>query len=531
MIVDDETYFRQYLKTVIDWKGIGFSICCEAYNGKDALEKIQAELPDVVLADINMPHLDGLSFAEQAIIMYPEVKIIFITGYSEFKYAKRALKLGVADYILKPFDKKELIFSLTAVKKELKKRKNSDKYIRNLQNKVNASMPALINSILFDAVRGVYRNKSSELKKNLQAIGIVLPKEKYFVASLETYVSQQAHGFNANKYKNNVMTVLGDILNEKSILFEGKSNQLVIITELKGDNGYKKCIIQLKRVVSELRNTVVDRATIGVGTQETNLKDLEKSYECSQMALKNKFILGNNKVIEYDELKIDNKNEEALPFDLKNDLFMHLRLLDKKKVNETLNEIHRIFKKQNLSIDYIYAYYNELITLCLSYITEYHFTESDIFGDGFNPFEEMQMMPTMKDVHEYISGLYNKLISTMYDRKKYYTIEIAEKAKKYIDENYHDHNLRVEDIAFNVFVHESYLRLLFKKHIGITIGQYLTETRMERAKDLLRNSNLSYADISQKTGYNDAAYFSKCFKKHYKVSPSEYRKSIILNES
>ena len=392
-------------------------------------------------------------------------------------------------------------------------------------------MPVLKNSILFNAVRGVYKNKSSLLKKQLQAMGIVLPKERYLVASLEIDMLAEVHDDNKSKYKKQVIAVLEDVLSEKSIFFEGKSNQIVIIASLKKDNGYRKCIIRFKKIVSELRNTIADSATVGVGTQKTHLQDLDESYNCSQTALKNKFILGNNKVIEYDALRINDEKKEALPFNFKNDLFMHLRLLDKKKTNETLDEIYRVLKKQNLSINYIYAYYNELIILCLSYLSEYHYTESDIFGDRFSPFEEMQRKPTMKDVHEYICELYNRLISTMYNRKKHYTIEIVEKAKKYIDENYFYHNLKVEDIALNVFVHESYLRLLFKKHIGMTIGQYLAETKMEHAKVLLENSNTSYADIAQKTGYNDAAYFSKCFKKRYKVSPSEYRKSINLNES
>lgn len=531
MIVDDETYFREYLKSAIDWNNLEFSICSEASNGKDALKKMQAELPDIVLADINMPHFDGISFAEQAIKMYPDIKIIFITGYNEFKYAKSALKLGVADYILKPFEKKELTISLNAVKRELKERKTNDAYIRNLETRVNDSIEVLKNNILFDAVKGDYKNKHGVLKRKLQSFGLVFPEGRYLVASLNINVSTKMLEDSESNYRNKLIEVLSDTLRDNSIFFEGKNNQFVIITSLDEDNGYRKCLVQFNKIIAMLASTIADGAVIGVGTQKTNIKYLDESYKCSQAALKNQFILGSNKVIEYDALKIDDEEKEALPFNLKNVLFMNLRLLNEQKVNETLREIYKIFKERKLSIDYIYAYYNELITLCLSYISEYGYTGSDIFGDDFNPFGEMQMKPTLKDLHEYIFELYNKLIKTLYDRKKNYTIEVVEKAKKYIDDNYANHNLRLEDIAFNVFVHESYLRLLYKKHMGITIGQYLTKKRMQQAKYLLENNYINYADIAQKTGYSDAAYFSKCFKKYYKVSPSEYRKSINLKKS
>ena len=112
MIVDDMPIFREYLTSCIDWNAYGFELCCEAKNGKEALEKFEVFYPDIVLTDINMPHIDGLELAERLMESYPDVSVVLISGHSEFEYARQAIKIGVSDYIVKPFEKEELILTL-----------------------------------------------------------------------------------------------------------------------------------------------------------------------------------------------------------------------------------------------------------------------------------------------------------------------------------------------------------------------------------------------------------------------------------
>jgi two-component system response regulator YesN len=101
IIADDEAIFREYLRTLLDWGQHGFEICCEARNGAEALEMIKEHKPDIALVDINMPFLDGLSLVEKVNELRNDMAIILITGYSEFEYARKAVKLGVVDYILR----------------------------------------------------------------------------------------------------------------------------------------------------------------------------------------------------------------------------------------------------------------------------------------------------------------------------------------------------------------------------------------------------------------------------------------------
>ena len=121
MIVDDMPIFLEYLRGCIDWNSYGFEICCEAHDGREALEKIEEFYPDVVLTDITMPYINGLELSERITKDYPDISVILITGNNEFEYARKAVKIGVCDYIVKPFEKEELILSLLKLHDNIEK--------------------------------------------------------------------------------------------------------------------------------------------------------------------------------------------------------------------------------------------------------------------------------------------------------------------------------------------------------------------------------------------------------------------------
>ena len=113
--------FLEYLRGFIHWEEYGFEICAQASNGKEAFDMIEECYPDVILTDITMPYMDGLELAEAVMNQYPDISVILITGNNEFEYARKALKIGVCDYIVKPFEKEELILSLLKLQDNIHK--------------------------------------------------------------------------------------------------------------------------------------------------------------------------------------------------------------------------------------------------------------------------------------------------------------------------------------------------------------------------------------------------------------------------
>jgi len=526
MIIDDEPYFRKYLRTKIEWNQYDFEICDEACNGEEGLLKIPVSMPDIILADINMPGINGLDFSKQAKKLYPNINIILITGYNEFEYARQALKIGIFNYISKPFEKQELIDSMVSLKNDIKERRNKDDFISNIQKQYNESIPTIKNNILYNAVKGEYSNKYNELLKELEAIQVHMPKLPFLVSIIKADIPKEYDLLGREELNKKIVAAVNSILYEECLSFEDKSSGIVLISSISKAEKYKVFINLCNQIIKNVNRQLGLDITIGIGIICEELSDMPVSFDRACTALKNKFLLGNNKAIEFYSLKFKDTVNEIFPFKLKNDLLMYTRLMDGDKVKEIFGTIYNFIKSSGLSIDYIYILYAELLSLCFSYLTEYGYNMDEVFGQDFHPFEEIIIKQTMKEVHDYVSKVYNEMIAFLNDNKKIHSSKIVEKAKEYIDNNFQRNDLRVEDIAASVFFHPSYLRFLFKKETGITIGDYLTKVRMEKARELLKNSKLKCNEVAIMLGYSDAAYFSKCFKKYNKISPSEYEKSI-----
>jgi len=156
MIVDDEAYFRQYLKTAISWESLGFEIGGEASNGEDGLMLIPIIKPVLILADIHMTEMDGIDFSKEVKRRYPFINIILITGYNEFEYAKQAVKIGVSNFFSKPFEKQELIDSVLKIKNDITNYDDREKLINTLKQQYSETIPLVRDAVLYKIVRGEY---------------------------------------------------------------------------------------------------------------------------------------------------------------------------------------------------------------------------------------------------------------------------------------------------------------------------------------------------------------------------------------
>jgi len=136
MIIDDEYLIRNLIKNCIDWNEIGIDIIAEASNAVEGLNLINKNKPDIILTDINMPITNGLDMSKGILERYPDIKVIVITGYDEFEYAKRSIKIGISDFILKPIDEEELKNSVLKLKKEILAEHLKKKEYNNIKEKM-----------------------------------------------------------------------------------------------------------------------------------------------------------------------------------------------------------------------------------------------------------------------------------------------------------------------------------------------------------------------------------------------------------
>jgi len=523
MIVDDEVIFRDYLRSVLDWEALGFTISSEAKNGVEALELAAHQLPDIALVDITMPFMDGLQLAEKFKELYPAISIVLITGHNEFEYARRALKIGVEDYILKPFSKDELLLTLVKLRREHQKAQEDKLTLReNLEH--------MKESFLGQLISREYTLSAEETSKRLQQFGIYLGDDYYIVACIEIDQMDQKWSKASDRIlmKYAVTNVLNEAMEESGNhhIFNGPEGRIICLVQHSGNQsdetpsleGYIKLCSLIKKY---LKFTI----TVGVGLSKHGIKGIAASYAEALEALQNKFVLGNDRVISYGDQFTEHNNQPFYPTEVNEELLVLLRLNNWGKIEQRLEDVFQTIHERRLSIDYVYVICMGLVSVNLSYFEESGHPIEDCFGDQFFPYNEIRKFESAEQTFFWIKELFHKAV--MYNSKHKHTRSsiIARSAKAYLEENYAEPGLQLEQVAQHIFINASYLRAVFKKEIGITVSDYLTQYRMQQAKLLLGNNSMRLADVAEKVGYSDSGYFSKSFKKFYGYSPSEYEKS------
>ena len=341
-VVDDEKLFREYLVYSMDWEALESQVCWQAKDGEEALEKAQQEAPDLILVDINMPFMDGLTFTERVKSLLPEVEIVLVTGIETFDCARKAIQLGVRDYLLKPFSNQEFHDTLKKIQ------------------------------VAFQARTGPTGVKA------------FYPWEFY--------------------------------------------------------KGLLRCLRtgQRAEIVSQLEWLFDD---------------------------------------------------------------MQAKAIDREFMQTTIQT---------------------LVALCLSHLTESGRGIEEAYGKEFRPSDVLSKMGDLNQVKQATLKLFDDTLSIGKEKKLLRSNQIVERTLLLIHEGFANEDLSLTYLSQSVYVNESYLRSIFKKNVGMTISDYLTQVRMNEARRLIEAGGMKFSEICHMVGYRDPAYFSKCFKRFFGVSPSSF---------
>lgn len=535
MIIDDEFYFREALKISIPWNDLGFSICGEAKNGKDALDKLATLNPDIIIVDINMPIMDGLEFIHNVKAKEIDSKIIILTGHNEFNYAKQAVKLGVTNYLLKPVNNEELINSLFEVKKIIEKEEIVEKEVKKLKQQVKDSRPLLKDKFLGDLVQGSLILKEDETIQTMEYLNIDLNLERFQVVTIELDY-EESQGWNDEEkqlWKFAVSNISSEIL-EKQFIFDmcyDSDDRICIILGI-NEAENKSCFNSLLENRLELIRALIYKhlsftVTIGVGSEKNELFDIPASYKESVVALKNKLTVGKNRIILYSTVGDSGIKGNLFTGEHRSQLLMNMRIANEKEVLRLINQIFKEMRSENIHHEILYVVCIEMTAVCLEFVVEVGLSFKDILPNGqFNIIEEVQSKRSIDEMKTWIEDVFKHTLEIIKKNKSSKSSKIIEEVKKYIKENYQRDELSIDEIAKKLFVNYAHLSFIFKRETGVTINEYLTEIRIKKAKQLIDGGNTLVLDVSRRVGYADANYFGKCFKKYYGLAPSKYIDNI-----
>ncbi|RXJ02076.1 DNA-binding response regulator [Anaerobacillus alkaliphilus] len=519
LLVDDEVFVRKGLSSLINWEQYGFEISWEADNGEDAFKIILEEKPDLVITDVRMPVVDGLTLIKKVREIENETKFIIISGYNDFSYAQQAVRYNVLDFVLKPVDQDELEETLYKLSQRLKLEEiESEK-----QQKVIAEQ------IITQILEGTFEeNEEAEWTRYLN-----LEKEAYYYLLVElnnlTHVDDEATIKTLVTEVPEIILKLTDQKNQMLVQQQPDYAVGILLPEsylktYKGDIAVFSS--EFKKILKQKSNKEM---TVCIGAKAKNISELKKSYETANQIRHYKYILENAKEqsINYETVKdIEVKYNEL-------DAKIYISLMEQVEENnieaikKTVDQIFLEFQTKIFTPKSV----KTSIDRCVHGIIQ---TVNDMDGDK-DSFSTLKAMLDWEDdnltLHELKQRLYSFIIegSTIIQslRKENMKGDIH-KIKSYIENNYHQ-NISLKSIANKFYMNPVYMGQLFKKTFGVYFKEFLLKIRIDEAKKLLRQTDMRVYEVADKVGFGSTDYFVTQFEKINKLTPTEYRNQLLKN--
>lgn len=514
ILCDDNEIILEGLTKQIKWGELGISLIGTATNGEDALSMIYNKVPDILITDIRMPYLDGLKLAEKSKELNPNLSIIIISGYNDFEYAHSAIRLGAVDYILKPIDPNELIRVL----------KNAVRYCEDINHGLYISIVELLRNVLYqDLSLNILSNRCAQVNLSLDWYCSVIKVE---MNSAELKLLSAELQYNADLRFSQLLEQL--YRPNKIYIIEKESNKcmLFLYTSTKKEHEELQTeIISLirKRYFPEHKSNDI---VIASGNIHRGIANGTQSMKECNYALTLRFIKGSNATIFYEEVRTYSQAYEKNHYHkdlLEIDLLTPIKTQDSNLLEERLNLLKsHLSSKGDDSFLYMTLTVGNLYTSLLKELDELGIDISDVFA---NPIDEFKRITAPGTLDAIIENLHKSLIkiSICVSKSSSKYGRIIETANRYIQVNYNNPNLSIEEVAIAVSLSTSYFSTIFKNETGSTFTDYLIEIRMKKAMELLKTTNMKMYEISSHIGYENAAYFSTAFKRYTKKSPSEYQ--------
>jgi two-component system response regulator YesN len=527
-LVEDEIVVREGIKNTINWSEHGFIFCGEASDGELAYPLIQKLKPDIVITDIRMPFMDGLELSRLLKKELPWIRIIILSGYGEFEYAKEAINIGITEYLLKPISGADLIKSLLIVRDNINKEKeekaNLEKFKREMKEYEIDEKRRLFNEMVSNSHPLSYiLEKGKELNLELSAIyyNIMLFRINMNTLSKEIILSLQQQLDSMFDDKRDVIRFDYSIEGIALLLKASSKDEILDIQN--------KYINQIKQILAPY-DTVSYFG--GIGMPVNRLGELPNSFHEASRAFAYRYIWDCNEILDYVVIA----DESALTMESINFEKVNTVQLDKNKVENFLKsgekeDINYFVEEYLKSFSYDgrnSILYRQYILMDMYFVVS-GFMEELGYGVGVieEPFKDYIQMnvqiSTFENSKKYIEKIFHQAIALRDEIATKHYNAIINKAKEYIKENYTSEEISLNQVAQSVYISPSHFSALFSQKTGQTFVKYLTDLRMNKAKELLKCTDMRTSDIGYMIGYRDPHYFSYIFKKTQNVTPKQYR--------
>lgn len=526
LLVEDDFIVRQGIVYSIDWESHGLQICGEAMNGEQGYEMVERLKPDIVITDIRMPIMDGLKLAEKIKETYPDMEIIILSGYDDFAYAKKAIHIGVHEYLLKPIDADEFLGCVCKLKEEIEKKRTVSQIYEERNKFIQENKIDIRENLLNKIIKPSIVNNEDQIKNHLMTMGIVFDKPVYQVLllTIEDFLFL-TKGYSEEE-KNNILEEIRKIIDNtlgKRIHIESfliSHGQFVIIMNSEGvsklyiEDGCQKIILKILEKGFQ--------SVFSGGTEKNSLLEVYLSYQEAVSALHQHICQKGHNVIYFDK---DMKEKEGVFLEIEeqeNQLFEYMQKYDATGMIRGLELIFQKAISEKRDYKSIQATCMKLVVLLVSQLEEMVILKEDVIFLSVEIEQKIQQTHSLvhleKNMKEFIYSISEILKSTKNDKYN----AIVSEAMRYVEEHYAE-EISVKNVASGFFVTPNYFSQVFKAQTGVNFTDFLNEYRIKQSKHFLKNNSLKIYEIAELAGYQNYKYFNKVFKKYTGMSPKEYQ--------
>lgn len=522
LIVDDDSIARTNIKILIDWEKYGYEICAEATNGEEALQLINETRPQIVITDMSMPVMDGITLIEYLSRNHPEIKVVVLSGYQEFDYVRKSMKHGAVDYVLKhTLNAQVLLDILNAAKEKLMEELSEQARKMMLEEQINESKTLLrqkfINQMVYGAVgsREETARKIADLKLEIECRNLAV-----IVFEIDDYhiIKERFSSGEIYKLVSSVESISAEIMkgNVKAVVSHLQDGKFVIILSFGHTRSdlyvHNIMISTISRIRSSIKRNLNITACFSYSRIFSDIADIQKYFREAEAMLQDRFFKGKDQII--DKSPCTGQYDEYISLELSEEksLIEALKAWDHKKIEECLDKVFSKFDGSRHSYNSVQMVCAELINIVNRVARETGIDIKRVYSNKDIPYESMKKMETLVEMREWILKSYNRLADMIEEAKANANYsEYTKRAISYIQRNY-TKNISLNDVAEYAGINSSYLSRVFKEDCGMGFIEYLNNIRISYAKQLIETEGLKLKEVAKKAGFNNYTYFFKVFK-------------------
>ncbi|UOQ45636.1 response regulator [Halobacillus salinarum] len=506
IIVDDEPVIRRGLSATVPWEEHEMEVVGQAGDGWEAIRMMKEHGPvDLIITDVRMPHMDGLELASFTAEHFPAIKIIMISGYDDFKYAKKALQLGVQDYLLKPVDVDELIRVSNKIKKEILLEQNENAEYRKTKLK--------------NAIYHQVWDFPVKIPQDLKRFGkvSVFP----FMSTLNHYAAylKDKNG-DLEQIKSNWKTKI-----EEKFITEGYETFSIFTSE----NVLLTCVIEGRGTLNteqavKLLKAVQLNAKFVVSEEHVPISSLYQSYRLLFRSLK--YLPAHSTRVIF-PVKEEAEREYVYPEHLEAELLHAFFQLDHEQVEKVTEQLFHTFKDNHFLLEDVVRTGEKLLNSVLERYEKLLGQGSDYptlhYREGINLEQFNSYSLLESQFREDLKKLVQELNLSQSESKDW----LIERAEEYI-QSYYTSEIKAHEVADVINISPNYFSSLFKQKTGKKFNEYVHDLRVNRSKILLAETPFKVSEIAEQVGYQEYKYFVKVFKNYTGMTPTKYRRLMTI---